>query len=80
MAEEDWIACLVDVYEETDAIAVGGDVWPNWQGKRPDFFAEEFYWLVGCVKPGFAEDGEEVRNTYGSNISYRREAFLEIGG
>jgi glycosyltransferase involved in cell wall biosynthesis len=80
VAEEDWIANLVDVYEETDALAVGGDVRPNWQGERPDFFPEEFYWLVGCVEPGFAEDGEEVRNTYGSNISYRREAFLEVGG
>jgi len=52
VAEEDWIAKLVEVYEETDAIAVGGDVRPNWQGKRPDFFPEEFYWLVGCVEPG----------------------------
>jgi glycosyltransferase involved in cell wall biosynthesis len=65
VAEEDWIANLVEVYEETDAIAVGGDVRPNWQGERPDFFPEEFYWLVGCVEPDFAEDGEEVRNTYG---------------
>ncbi|WP_284014443.1 glucosyl-dolichyl phosphate glucuronosyltransferase [Halobaculum litoreum] len=79
-AEPDWVARLVDVYESTDAIAVGGDVLPDWQTAKPDFFPEEFYWLVGCVEPGFAEDGEEVRNTYGSNISYRREAFLEVGG
>jgi len=71
---------LVSVYEETDAIAVGGDVKPDWQTEKPEFFPEEFYWLVGCVEPGFAEDGEEVRNTYGSNISYRREEFLEVGG
>lgn len=80
VAENDWITNLVDVYEETDAVAVGGDVRPNWQDKRPDFFPEEFYWLVGVVEPGFAEDGEEVRNTYGSNISYRREAFLKVDG
>jgi glycosyltransferase involved in cell wall biosynthesis len=79
-AEPDWIQRMVDVYEETDAIAVGGDVKPDWQTEKPDFFPEEFYWLVGCVEPGFAEDGEEVRNTYGSNISYRREAFLDVGG
>jgi glycosyltransferase involved in cell wall biosynthesis len=79
-AEPDWVANLVDVYENTDAIAVGGDVKPDWQTEKPDFFPEEFYWLVGCVEPGFAEDGEEVRNTYGSNISYRREQFLEVGG
>ncbi|MDB2276671.1 glycosyltransferase family 2 protein, partial [Halorubrum ezzemoulense] len=47
VAEKDWIANLVEVYEETDAIAAGGDVRPNWQGERPDFFPEEFYWLVG---------------------------------
>ncbi|QHS16526.1 glycosyltransferase family 2 protein [haloarchaeon 3A1-DGR] len=80
VAEADWIETLVETYETTDAIAVGGDVRPNWQGDKPDFFPEEFYWLVGCVEPGFAEDGEEVRNTYGSNISYRREAFLDVGG
>ncbi|QGN06517.1 glycosyltransferase family 2 protein [Halorhabdus sp. CBA1104] len=79
-AERDWIENLVSVYEETDAIAVGGDVKPDWQTEKPDFFPAEFYWLVGCVEPGFAEDGEEVRNTYGSNISYRREHFLEVGG
>jgi glycosyltransferase involved in cell wall biosynthesis len=80
VAREDWIENLVAVYEETDAVAVGGDVRPDWQTERPAFFPAEFYWLVGCVEPGFAEDGEEVRNTYGSNISFRRDAFLEAGG
>jgi len=79
-AKPDWVQRLVDVYESTDAIAVGGDVRPDWQSEKPDFFPAEFYWLVGCVEPGFAEDGEEVRNTYGSNISYRREEFLDVGG
>ena len=79
-AAPDWVETLMDTYERTDAIAAGGDVRPNWQTAKPDFFPEEFYWLVGCVEPGFADDGEEVRNTYGSNISYRRDAFLEVGG
>ncbi|MDL0120432.1 glucosyl-dolichyl phosphate glucuronosyltransferase [Halobacterium salinarum] len=79
-AEDDWIEQLLGVYAETDAIAVGGDVVPDWQTQKPDFFPAEFYWLVGCVEPGFAEDGEEVRNTYGSNISYRRDQFLDVGG
>jgi glycosyltransferase involved in cell wall biosynthesis len=79
-AESGWTQCLADVYERTNAIAVGGDVRPDWQTEKPDFFPAEFYWLVGCVEPGFAVDGEEVRNTYGSNISYRREEFLDVGG
>jgi glycosyltransferase involved in cell wall biosynthesis len=80
VAHEDWIENLVAVYEETDAVAVGGDVRPDWQTEKPDFFPAEFYWLVGCVEPGFADHMEEVRNTYGSNISFRRDAFLEAGG
>jgi glycosyltransferase involved in cell wall biosynthesis len=80
VAREDWIENLVAVYEETDAVAVGGDVRPDWQTTRPEFFPAEFYWLVGCVEPGFAEDREEIRNGYGSNISFRRDVFLEAGG
>jgi len=80
VAHEDWIENLVAVYEETDAVAVGGDVRPDWQTDRPDFFPAEFHWLVGCVEPGFADHMEEVRNTYGSNISYRRDVFIEAGG
>lgn len=80
VAEPDWIQNLVSVYEQTDAVAVSGDVRPNWQSERPDFFPAEFYWLVGCVEPGFAEDGEEIRNGYGSNISFQRNIFLEVGG
>ncbi len=80
IAEPDWISELVAVYEQTDAIAVGGHVAPAWVTEKPAFFPAEFYWLVGCDERGFAEHMEEVRNTYGSNISYRREVFLSVGG
>jgi glycosyltransferase involved in cell wall biosynthesis len=80
VAEPDWISELVSVYESTDAVAVGGHVAPNWVSGKPDFFPEEFYWLVGCDERGFGEHMEELRNTYGSNISYKRDVFLEVGG
>lgn len=80
IAEDDWIAAHVAVYDDTDAIAVAGEVAPAWVSEAPAFFPAEFYWLVGCTEPGFAEHGEEIRNGYGSNVSYDREAFLEIGG
>ncbi len=80
VAEADWIEKHVETYEETDAVAVGGYVAPNWKSEKPDFFPAEFYWLVGCTETGFAEDGEEVRNGYGSNVSYRRDVFLDVGG
>ncbi|MGM0590530.1 MAG: glucosyl-dolichyl phosphate glucuronosyltransferase [Halobacteriota archaeon] len=79
-AEPDWVEQLVTTYEETDAVAVGGTVVPDWVARKPDFFPEEFYWLVGCDERGFGEHGEELRNTYGSNISFRRDVFLDVGG
>ena len=80
VAEPDWVENLVEVYEGTDAVAVGGEVIPDWMSEKPDFFPSEFYWLVGCTERGFATHMEEVRNTYGSNISFRRDVFLDVGG
>jgi len=80
VAEPDWIEKHLETYEETHVVAVAGYVAPNWRYEKPDFFPEEFYWLVGCMEPGFAEDGEEVRNGYGSNVSYKRDVFLDVGG
>ncbi|WP_137288552.1 glucosyl-dolichyl phosphate glucuronosyltransferase [Natronorubrum halophilum] len=80
VAEDDWVAQLARVYDETDAVAVGGHAKPDWVTEKPDFFPEEFYWLVGCDERGMGEHMEELRNTYGSNISFRREVFLNVGG
>ena len=79
VADSQWIETLVTVYEENDAIAAGGKMVPNWIAGRPSFLPEEFYWLIGVTHRGFARPGEEVRNTFGSNISFRREVFDEIG-
>ena len=80
VAEPDWIERHVEVYEGTDTLAVAGYVAPDWQVEKPEFFPAEFYWLVGCTERGFATEGEEIRNGYGSNVSYRRSAFLSVGG
>ena len=80
VADERWVEELVSVYEETDAIAAGGKLVPRWMDGRPEFLPEEYYWLIGATERGFADPGEEVRNTYGSNISFRREVMEELGG
>ncbi|WP_267163648.1 glucosyl-dolichyl phosphate glucuronosyltransferase [Halovenus salina] len=80
IADERWVEALVSVYESTDAIAAGGRMTPRWVAGKPGFLPPEFYWLVGVNRPGFAEDGEEVRNTFGSNISFRTWVLKELGG
>jgi GT2 family glycosyltransferase len=80
IAAPDWVAELVEAYEQRDAIAAGGRMIPEWVAGRPDFLPEEFYWLIGATHRGFADGPGEVRNTNGSNISFRRDVFLDLGG
>ena len=80
IADPDWVAALVDAYQSSDAIAVGGRMVGEWLAGRPWYLPEELYWLVGVTHRGFAESGDEVRNTFESNISFRRDVFLNLGG
>ena len=80
IAEPEWIETLIHGYEQTDAIAVGGRMVPEWVAGRPSFFPEEFYWLIGANYEERLEPWSEVRNTLGSNMSFRRTVFEEVGG
>jgi glycosyltransferase involved in cell wall biosynthesis len=80
VADEQWIENLVESYKKQDVIAVGGTMTGEWVAGKPGFLPEEFYWLVGVTHRGFADGPGEVRNTFGSNISFRRDVFLELGG
>ncbi len=80
IADRKWVEELVRIYREYDALAVGGKMAPLWLVKKPKWFPEEFYWLVGVTYPAFPEKICEVRNTFGSNLSFRRDVFLELGG
>jgi glycosyltransferase involved in cell wall biosynthesis len=79
IAREDWVEQLCRGYDE-GALAVGGRMVPEWVDGRPDHLPEEFSWLVGVSYEPRLADWTEVRNTMGSNISFRREVFEELGG
>jgi GT2 family glycosyltransferase len=84
--DDDWLERLVEIYESRDVRAVGGKMTPAWVAGKPWFLPEEFYWLVGVTHRGFGPGDPdvdvpgEVRNTFGSNLSFDRESFLELGG
>jgi glycosyltransferase involved in cell wall biosynthesis len=83
LAHPEWVARLVAAYEENDAIAAGGKMTPMWVDGEARFLPEEFYFLIGATHRGFGDGVDtpgEVRNTNGSNISFRREVFLDLGG
>ena len=80
VAEKSWVENLVNIYEELDAMAVGGKILPIWLTRRPDYLPEELDWLVGATYEGFGEEEvAEVRNTFGSNMSFKKEVFEKIG-
>jgi GT2 family glycosyltransferase len=78
--EEDWIEQLVDAYKRHDAIAVGGRMTANWIAGKAEYIPEEFYFLIGVTHRGFPTEEREVRNTFGANLSFKREAFMKLGG
>jgi glycosyltransferase involved in cell wall biosynthesis len=80
VADEEWVAELVESYEGQEALAVGGKMVGEWVAGKPSFLPEEFYWLVGVTHRGFADGPGWVRNTFGSNISFDREVFLDLDG
>ncbi|MFD3944052.1 glycosyltransferase family 2 protein [Streptomyces sp. NPDC058579] len=81
VAERDWLRYLASGYDDPRVMAVGGRTLPAWaSGRRPDWFPEEFDWVVGCTYRGLPPGRVRVRNVLGGNASFRRTAFDAAGG
>lgn len=80
IADPDWLTHFSTSCEDPDVLGVGGFVEPIWPGKRPSWFPEEFYWVVGCSYKGLPQTLTPVRNPYGGCTCIRREVFATIGG
>ena len=68
------------MYSERGAIASGGRILPLWLNGKPGFLPPEYYWLIGATHKGFAEEMGDVRNTFGSNISFKTDVLRSLGG
>ncbi|MFD5480269.1 glycosyltransferase family 2 protein [Streptomyces hawaiiensis] len=81
VAERDWLRYFAEAYADPRVMAVGGRTVPVWaSGRRPDWFPEEFDWVVGCTYRGLPRGRVRVRNVLGGNASFRRSAFDAAGG
>ncbi|MFJ6700484.1 glycosyltransferase family 2 protein [Streptomyces sp. NPDC091272] len=81
VAERDWLHHFAAGYADPRVMAVGGRTMPAWaSGGRPDWFPEEFDWVVGCTYKGIPPGKVRVRNVLGGNASFRRAAFDVAGG
>jgi GT2 family glycosyltransferase len=79
-AAPDWLARIIAGYDDDDVVGVGGEVVPGWSAGRPEWFPEEFDWVVGCSHSGMPKSAVPVRNFVGANMSFRREALEALGG
>ncbi|GAA2932345.1 hypothetical protein GCM10020221_30130 [Streptomyces thioluteus] len=81
VAERDWLRHFAACYADPRVMAVGGRTEPVWASRsRPDWFPEEFDWVVGCTYRGLPPGRVEVRNVLGGNASFRRSGLLAVGG
>jgi cellulose synthase/poly-beta-1,6-N-acetylglucosamine synthase-like glycosyltransferase len=79
-ADPGWLEALAPWYEDPNTIGVGGHIEPRWEGERPAWFPAELLWVVGGTHRGTPTSVAPVRNFFGSNMSFRREALLAVGG
>jgi glycosyltransferase involved in cell wall biosynthesis len=74
-----WTEATVKAYEgDTSIIGATGPIIPQWENPSMNWFPKEFYWMFACTYYDTAKP-MEVRNGYGTNISFRKEAFQLCG-
>lgn len=75
VADPYWLSHLLITYEDDKVIGCGGPIKPLWITGEAKYIPEEFYWVMGCTYKGFKNERRTIRSNFGSNMSFRREAF-----
>ena len=75
----EWAEQIVNTYnDDSFVIGVTGPVIPLWEQENMSWFPQEFYWIFSCTSGDITEK-RKVRNGYGTNLSFLREAFELTG-
>ncbi|MEO6889451.1 MAG: glycosyltransferase family 2 protein [Ktedonobacteraceae bacterium] len=80
VAEPDWLERLGACCDAPYVMGAGGTVQPLWASKRPAWFPQEFYWVIGCTYQTLSKHPQRVRNLYGGCTCMSREVFQAVGG
>jgi glycosyltransferase involved in cell wall biosynthesis len=71
----DWGEETVKAFEDESVIGVTGPALPLWEQDGMSWFPEEFYWILSCTAWFNCDELKDVRNAWGMNMAFRREAF-----
>ncbi len=75
-----WSCSVIKAFESfNDMIGATGPAYPFWVGEKADWLPFELDWLIGCTRWFRSDVPVEVRNCWGMNMAFRREA-LECAG
>jgi glycosyltransferase involved in cell wall biosynthesis len=80
VAEQNWLACLVEEFKDARVLGAGGHIEPLWRKPRPSWFPLEFNWIVGCTYEGMRVRNGQVRNLMGANMAVRADVIRRTGG
>lgn len=78
----EWLAEIMKAFEDNMVIGATGPALPLWEDDSMAWLPEEFYWLISCTAWNKLEHSDcpvEVRNAWGMNMAFRKEAFEKCG-
>jgi glycosyltransferase involved in cell wall biosynthesis len=71
----DWAEETAQTYaQDSSVIGVTGPILPLWEEESMSWFPRELYWIFSCTYWDMTKK-TEVRNGYGTNLSFHRKAF-----
>lgn len=79
IAFPDWAEQLVASFSDETIVGITGPALPLWTDGTNGWFPEELYWIIGCTGWLQADGVRDVRNVWGMNMAFRRDAFTAVG-
>jgi glycosyltransferase involved in cell wall biosynthesis len=75
----DWAQEMVKTYQDDCIIGVTGSAIPLWEDKSMSWFPAEFHWIISCTSWMSFNKVTDIRNVWGHNFSFKKEAFNSCG-
>jgi len=80
LAYPDWAEQMVRSFSDETVVGLTGPALPLWVDRPNGWFPEELYWILGCTGWSKANGLQDIRNVWGMNMAFRREAFRRAAG
>lgn len=75
-----WAEEVVKSFDDDSIIGSTGPALPLWEDEKSmSWFPKEFYWIISCTAWFDCNEKREMRNAWGMNMAFKREAFELCG-